>query len=169
MSKSVSHAVSTLDLSLYHIFQPYDMPLIIHVFYENLKFFEFWIFFNKIWNFFTNFEILWKFWKKFEILKFLKFFIFWNLSTIFFFFKLKIFEILWNFEIFWAYDIGYIRYRVCDIGYTRYRLGTIIDNAYAKHLYFNLNIWYISIQVTHKVIKSGSNHQSTKVITINTN
>jgi hypothetical protein len=35
-----------------------------------------------------------------------------------------------------------IRYRVCDIGYKRYRLGTIIDNAYTKHLYFYLNIWY---------------------------
>ena len=38
----------------------------------------------------------------------------------------------WNFKFFW----------VCDIGYKRYRLGTIFDNAYTKHLYFNLNIWY---------------------------
>ena len=65
------------------------MPLIMHVFYENLDFF----FFN-FWNFMK----------------------FWNL-------------------------LG-IRYRVWYIGYKRYRLGTIIDNAYTKHLYFNLNIWY---------------------------
>jgi hypothetical protein len=61
-------------------------------------------------------------------LKFLKF---WNLL---------------NFMKFWKHfkflNFVGIRYRVCDIGYKWYRLGTIIDNAYTKHLYFNLNIWY---------------------------
>ena len=72
-------------------------------------------------------------------MKFLYFEFFFNNFTI-----LRNFGKFWNFEIFWVYDS--IRYRVCDIGYKRYRLGTIIDNAYAKHLYFNLNIWYIVLQ-----------------------
>ena len=65
---------------------------------------------------FDNTCIFWKFWK------------FWNFLN----FK-KILKFC-NFEIFWVYDIGYKH-----IGYKRYRLGTIIDNAYTKHLYFNLN------------------------------
>ena len=58
---------------------------------------------------------------------------FWKFRFFFFFF-------FWNFMKFW--NLLGIRYRVWYIGYKRYRLGTIIDNAYTKHLYFNLNIWY---------------------------
>ena len=118
MSKSVSHAVSTRE--------PYITPratgprgdigrgLIRHVIQILPLNFHYIIYFNHA---FDNTCILW----------------------IFFFFFGK----FWNFEIIWVYDIGMqygIRYRVCDIGYKPYRLGTIIDNAYTKHLYFNLNI-----------------------------
>ena len=117
------------------------MPLIIHVFYEILNFFwKFWFFFL-ILKFYENLEFCWefvknlKFWNIFEKFRnVMKFWNFWN-------FLFWIFEFfLWNLGKFWNF-LG-IRYRVCDIGYTRYRLGTIIDNAYTKHLYFNLNIWY---------------------------
>ena len=112
------------------------MPLIIHVFYEILNiflnilnYFEKYRIFLNFETFLKNIEILWNFGK------------FWNF---------KIFEIFWNFFMkFWKilkfWNFLGIRYRVCDIGYKRYRLGTIIDDAYTKRLYFNLNIWYIMI------------------------
>jgi hypothetical protein len=44
-----------------------------------------------------------------------------------------------------------------------HRLGTIIDNAYTKHLYFNLNIWYIlniTCQNLHHMPYQPENHIS---------
>jgi hypothetical protein len=87
---AMHNVIQILTCNVHYIIY-FNMPLKIHVFYE-------------------NFEILMKVWKNFK---------FWNL-------------------------LG-IQYSVCDIGYKRYRLGTIIDNAYTKHLYFNINIWYILI------------------------
>ena len=52
------------------------------------------------------------------------------------------------FEFFWKFRIKkfYLKYRKIlkfrNFFGIRYRLGTIIDNAYTKHLYFNLSIWY---------------------------
>jgi hypothetical protein len=93
-------------------------------FMKIVKFFEFLIIFLKILKFYANFEFFWEF-EIFEI-----FWIFWKILKFY-----EIFENFWNFWILWVYDIGY----------KWYRLGTIIDNAYTKHLYFNLNIWYIYI------------------------
>ena len=82
------------------------------------------MYFMKILNFF-------EFWFFFEFLNFMKILNFFeNLKFLKFW---NIYENFLNFEVF----------GVCDIGYKRYRLGTIIDNAYTKHLYFNMIYWYI--------------------------